>query len=417
MPPALASVLDLPADHPFPRQNLPYGVFRPTPHAAPRVGVAVGAGVLDLAVLEAAGFFAHPALEAARPFRAPTLNAFMALTPEAWDAARTTLLDLVRPGSPLDRAASLWKAAYHLRSDVTLCLPATVGDYTDFYASREHATNVGTLFRGPERALQPNWLHLPVGYHGRASSVVVSGTPIRRPRGQVLVDDAPAFRPSERLDYELEMGVFVGGGNALGAPVPVETAHRHVFGFVLLNDWSARDVQRWEYVPLGPFLGKNFATTISPWVVPAAALAPCRVPGPHQDPAPLPYLAAPEPRGLDVHLEVVLRPAGSTDEVVLSRSNARHLYWSPEQMIAHHTVGGCNLRPGDLLGTGTISAPEGVGSLLEQTENGRCPLSLPDGTTRTFLADGDEVILRGWGQGPGYRVGLGEARGRILPAP
>jgi fumarylacetoacetase len=304
-------------------------------------------------------------------------------------------------------------------------LPARIGDYTDFYSSRQHATNVGVMFRGADNALMPNWLHLPVGYHGRASSVVVSGTGVVRPNGQTRPDDdaPPIFGPTRQLDIELELGVFVGPGNVLGEPVPVDDAADHVFGYVLVNDWSARDVQKWEYVPLGPFLAKSFCTSVSPWVVPAAALDPFRVTGePQADPAPLPYLQQAEPRALDVALDVLLetdgmRRAGHAPAVV-ARSNARNLYWSAEQQIAHHTVAGCNLRPGDLLASGTISgeAEDSYGSFLELTWRGTKPLALPSGEERRFLEDGDRVVLRGVAEQDGRRISLGEVEGTIRPA-
>jgi fumarylacetoacetase len=299
-------------------------------------------------------------------------------------------------------------------------LPAEIGDYTDFYASREHATNVGVMMRGPENALMPNWLHLPVAYHGRASSVVVSDTPIRRPRGQVKPDNAdrPVFGPSRSLDFELEMGFFVGPGNALGQPIPIAQAADHIFGMVLVNDWSARDIQKWEYQPLGPFLAKNFATSISPWVVTLEALEPFRVAGPAQDPPPLAYLHTSGDWSYDIQLEVWLQGSGMAKPERICRSNSNHLYWNVCQQLAHHTVNGCNLRPGDLLATGTISGPtpDSYGSMLELAWMGTRPLRFANGETRIFLQDGDRVTMTGWCEGPGYRIGFGEVRGEILPA-
>jgi fumarylacetoacetase len=301
-----------------------------------------------------------------------------------------------------------------------MLLPADVGDYTDFYSSREHASNVGTMLRGPDKALMPNWLHLPVAYHGRASSVVVSGTDVRRPRGQYKpeADPAPTFGPSRSLDFELEVAAFVGPGNELGRPVPLGEADEHLFGLVLLNDWSARDVQAWEYVPLGPFLAKNFATSISPWVVPLEALAPFRTAGPVQDPEPLPYLRSTGERTYDIHLEVTLQSGRMAEPQRVCASNFKYLYWDLRQQLAHHTVNGCNLRPGDLLASGTISGPEpgSYGSMLELTWRGTRPLALPGGEERRFLQDGDRVTFTGWCQGAGYRVGFGEVTGRVLPA-
>ena len=303
-------------------------------------------------------------------------------------------------------------------------LPAEIGDYTDFYSSRQHATNVGTMFRGPENALMPNWLHLPVGYHGRASSVVLSGTEVVRPKGQQKPDDgAPVFGPSKLLDIELELGFFVGPGNELGSPIPIEDAREHIFGFVLVNDWSARDIQKWEYVPLGPFLGKSFATSISPWVVPTAALDPFRVAGEAQDasagnPEPLPYLRQSGERSLDIELAVKLKTAQMDEAETVARSNARYLYWSPEQQLAHHTVNGCNARPGDLMASGTISGEteDSYGSFLELTWRGTRPIQLPSGETRTFLADGDSVVLAGEAVRDGVRISFGEVEGTIAPA-
>jgi fumarylacetoacetase len=299
-------------------------------------------------------------------------------------------------------------------------LPVAVGDYTDFYSSKQHATNVGSIFRDKNNPLLPNWLHLPVAYHGRASSLVVSGTPIRRPYGQIKLpgEPAPRFGPSGELDFELEVGYFIGKGNALGEPIPIRDAHQHLFGFVLVNDWSARDVQRWEYVPLGPFLAKNFSTSISPWVVPSAALQPFRVPGPKQDPTPLPYLSCTEDAAYDINLEVKLQTGAMTEACIVSRTNFKEMYWSTSQQVAHHTVTGCNLRIGDLLASGTLSGNEkgSYGSLLELTWAGQAPLQLPNGEQRSFLEDGDTVILTGYAQGDGYRIGLGEVRGTILPA-
>jgi len=298
-------------------------------------------------------------------------------------------------------------------------LPAVVGDYTDFYSSREHATNVGTMFRGAENALMENWLHLPVGYHGRSSSLLVSGRPVRRPHGQLKPDDGPPIHAASKLlDFELEMGFFVGPGNDLGTSISTRDAADHIFGMVLVNDWSARDIQKWEYVPLGPFLGKSFATTLSPWVVTLEALEPFRVEGPVQDPPPLDYLRSPGPSAFDIQLEVGIRPPRAESVDIVCRSNMKYLYWSMYQQLAHHTVNGCNARPGDLMASGTISGPEpeSYGSMLELSWRGTRPLTLSDGTERRFIQDGDSVVMRGWAQGAGYRVGFGRAEGTVLPA-
>lgn len=417
----LTSFVPVDADSHFPLQNLPYGVFSPADGGPPRCGVRLGEHVVDLAGLQAAGLLGVSGLPAG-VFGATVLNGFMALPGAVRRATRARLSELLRAdvATLRDEAALRARVVLPLGS-VVLHLPVRIGDYTDFYSSRDHATNVGVMFRGPENALMPNWLHLPVGYHGRASSVVVSGTPVRRPRGQMLPAGAtqPVFGPCRLLDFELEMGFFVAGpGNALGEPIAVTAADDHIFGLVLVNDWSARDIQAWEYQPLGPFNAKNFATSISPWVVPYEALQPFRLPPPIQDPEPLPYLRGAGLGGYDIRLEVTLQPAGGRPQTIC-RSNTKHLYWTMQQQLAHHTVTGCNLRSGDLLASGTISGPEKAswGSLLELTWRGRDPIALAGGGERTFLADGDQVAITGWCQGEGYRVGFGEVVGEVLPAP
>lgn len=421
----MIAFLDLPADSGFGLHNLPYGVFSTADDPAKRVGVRLGDRVVDLAYLETHGLIAVPGAGRAPVFHG-TLNAFMALGRDAWDSVRGRLQDLLRADGPDDfRASETHRSAgMHALSDVTMHLPAEIGDYTDFYSSRQHATNVGTMFRGPENALMPNWLHLPVGYHGRASSVVVSGTEVVRPKGQQKPEDAdPVFGPSKLLDIELELGFFVGPGNELGTPISIDDARDHIFGFVLVNDWSARDIQKWEYVPLGPFLGKSFATSISPWVVPTAALDPFRVAGEPQDasagnPDPLPYLRQSGERSLDIELAVKLKTAQMDEAETVARSNAKYLYWSPEQQLAHHTVNGCNARPGDLMASGTISGEteDSYGSFLELTWRGSRPIELPSGETRTFLADGDSVVLAGVAVRDGVRISFGEVEGTIAPA-
>ena len=401
----------------FSLQNLPYGVFS-TADRAPRAGVAIGAMVLDLAVLDEAGLL--PAATRGT-FAGGTLNRFMALGQPVWRETRARLMALLSEGdTTLAGNASLRERALVPMRDVTLHLPIDIPGYTDFYSSREHATNVGSMFRDPENALLPNWLEIPIGYNGRASSVVVSGTRLHRPNGQIkLPNEArPLFGPCRKLDYELEMGFIVGTPSALGEPVSVADAPAHMFGMVLLNDWSARDIQQWEYVPLGPFNSKSFGTSISPWVVTMEALAPFRRDNPVQSPEPLSYLRQQERNAYDIVLEVSLRPAGAADATTVCRTNFRAMYWTMAQQLAHHTVSGCNVRVGDLMGSGTISGttPDAFGSLLETTRNGAEPLTLADGTRRGFLEDGDEVAMTGWCQGDGYRVGFGEVVGRILPA-
>jgi len=414
--PNLQSFVDVPTGSDFPIHNLPYGVFRPSAGTQPRIGVAIGSEVLDLSVLADRGLLAGTA------FREPTLNAFMALGRPAWREARQSLTRLLRHDEPTLRDDSgLRDAAFHSMASVEMLLPAAIGDYTDFYSSREHATNVGTMFRGPDNALQENWLHLPVGYHGRSSSVVVSGTDVRRPKGQTKADDAdsPSFGPSRLMDFELEMGFFVGPGNALGEPIPIDEASEHIFGMVLVNDWSARDIQKWEYVPLGPFLGKNFGTSISPWVVTMEALEPFRCAGPAQDdPEPLDYLKNPGDCAYDIPLEVLLQSEHMDAPETIATSNFKYMYWSICQQLAHHTVNGCNAQPGDLLGSGTISGPDKHerGSMLELSWRGTETVELANGETRKFLADGDTVIMRGHCEVAGIRIGFGEVSGKLMPA-
>ena len=419
---SLRSFVDVPAASHFPIHNLPFGVFRPSAGLAPRIGVAIGDAVLDLSILADRGLLNGRKLRNGDAFRQPNLNAFMALGRSAWREARSRLTQLLRADEPTLRDdAGVRKAAFHRRSKVEMLLPASIGDYTDFYSSREHATNVGVMFRGPDNALQPNWLHLPVGYHGRSSSVVVSGTDVRRPMGQAKADDAdrPSLGPSRLMDFELEMGFFVGPGNTLGEPIPIADTMEHIFGMVLVNDWSARDIQKWEYVPLGPFLGKNFGTSISPWIVTMDALEPFRCAGPAQDdPEPLDYLRNPGPCAYDIHLEVALQSEMMTQPATIATSNFKYMYWSICQQLAHHTVNGCNARPGDLYGSGTISGPEKHerGSMLELSWRGTETIELPNGEERKFLADGDTVTMTGWCEREGVKVGFGEVKGTLLPA-
>ncbi len=405
----------------FPIQNLPYGVFRRTnPTDTPRIGVAIGDEVLDLGE-------SNSLLKVDRQTRAaigaPRLNQLMALSLDQRRNLRHAISQLLRADAPGRDSAVL-----HQQADCEMLLPATIGDYTDFYASIHHATNVGQMLR-PDNPLFPNYKYIPIGYHGRASSIVVSGTNVRRPQGQTRDDAAkpPVFGPTRRLDYELELGFFIGRGNELSHAVPVSQASGHLFGMCLLNDWSARDIQAWEYQPLGPFLAKNFASTISPWVVTLEALAPFRAPAftrAEGDPSPLPYLhdsADQQSGAIDVALEVwlssrAMREAGQ-EPVRLSRSRAADLYWTPAQFVAHHTSGGCNLNPGDLLGSGTVSGPtrDARGCLLELTWRGSEPVQLPTGEKRAFLEDGDEVILRAACERDGFaRIGFGECRGIVV---
>ncbi|XP_034773140.2 fumarylacetoacetase-like [Acipenser ruthenus] len=404
----------------FPIHNLPYGIFSTPDNPRRRIGVAIGDQILDLGVIKP--LFSGPVLSKHQDvFDQPTLNAFMGLGHEAWKEARTVLQKLLSANeTTLQEDVGLRSRAFVHQSLAEMHLPAEIGDYTDFYSSREHATNVGIMFRGKENALMPNWLHLPVGYHGRASSVVVSGTPLRRPMGQIRPDETkpPVYGSCKLLDIELEMAFFVGPGNKLGEPIPIHKAHEHIFGMVLMNDWSARDIQKWEYVPLGPFLGKSFGTTISPWVVPMEALMPFAQPNSVQDPKPLPYLCHDDPYTFDINLFVSVKGETMKEPSTISKSNFKYMYWTMKQQLAHHTVSGCNVRPGDLLASGTISGPdaESFGSMLELSWKGTKTIDLGDGQTRKFLQDGDEVIMTGYCQGKGYRVGFGQCRGKVLPA-
>ena len=417
--PALRSWIAVAPDCDFSIQNLPLGVFR-RPGESSHSGVAIGEHILDLTILESHGFFNGPVMRHHRVFAGPVLNAFLALGKSAWREARATISNLLRAGeTTLRDNAGLRERVLLPMKDVEMRLPVEIGDYTDFYSSREHATNVGTMLRGADKALQPNWLHLPVAYHGRASSVVISGTDLHRPLGQMKPDSAekPLFGPSRSVDFELEMGAIVGPGNALGEPIPVGEAMDHIFGMVLVNDWSARDIQGWEYIPLGPFLAKNFGTSMSPWVVPLEALESFRTTGPKQDPQPFGYLQTTRRSTYDIHLEVLLQGEKMEKPQSVCLSNFKYLYWSLAQQVAHHTINGCNLKPGDLLASGTISGstPDSYGSMLELAWRGTKPITLTSGETRSFLQDGDRVTMRGWCQGDGYRVGFGEVTGRILP--
>ena len=387
---------------PFPIQNLPYGVFSPS-GGEPRCGVAIGSHVLDLS--------AAP-VPHADSFAAPSLNAFLSLGRTAWSAVRTSVTDLLAD----EQHRGVVEPHLHLLEDVALHLPIEVADYVDFYSSEHHAMNVGAIFRPDSPALPPNWKHLPIGYHGRAGTLVVSGTDVVRPSGQRKPPDAdvPTFGPSSRLDIEAEVAFVVGTPSALGEPVPAAAFRDHVFGVALLNDWSARDIQAWEYQPLGPFLGKSFATSLSAWIVPLDALEAARIALPQQDPAVLPYLADEDPWTLDLALEVRLNGE------VVSRPPFASMYWSPGQQLAHMTVNGASLRTGDVFASGTVSGPEvgQRGSFLELSWGGREPMSLPSGRELAFLDDGDEVTLTGWARGAdGVRIGLGPVTGRIHPAP
>ncbi len=398
-------------DTDFPLNNLPCGVFS-VGDQEPRCGMAIGDFILDLAALEEEGIigFAEGPL-----FDVPFWNEVMEAGPEVWADLRASVTALLAEGS---RARAQVEPHLVPRAGARLHMPFLVAEYTDFYAGRHHATNVGTMFRGAENALPPNWLHIPIGYNGRASSVVVSGTEVRRPWGQVKSPDheVPAFQPSRRFDIELEMGAVVGHASTHGHPVTVAEADAMIFGYVLLNDWSARDIQAWEYQPLGPFQAKATATTISPWVVMKAALEPFRVSTPARDKPLLPYLAEPKPMLYDIALEIGLTPEGG-EETILARTNYAEMYYSAPQQLAHHTTSGCAMTVGDLLGSGTISGPtkDSRGSLLELSWGGKEPITIKGGT-RTFIEDNDTLVLRGAAQGDGYRIGFGDCAGKVTPA-
>jgi len=413
----------------YPIQLLPWGAFhRQGSLEEPRLGVPIGDRMLELRKIVEAGIMRGIDPTLGEALCASTLNPLLELGRDAWRAARRAISEILREDCPLLRDSNRWrKRAMVPLEDVVLDLPVRIGSYTDFYASINHATNVGAMFR-PDQPLMPNWKHLPVGYHGRASSIVVSGTQIRRPMGQSVAKEgaAPTFGPSKALDYELELGVIVGPGNAMGKRIPIAEAREHIFGIVLVNDWSARDVQRWEYQPLGPFNGKNFATSVSPLVIPLEALEPFETAAPKRpkgDPKPLEYLQWKEDFGLDITLEVLISSATMREKgmepMEVASTSAEELYWTFAQMIAHHTSTGCNLQAGDLIASGTISGGKiaETGSLLERTKRGEKPIKLPDGSSRAFLEDGDEVILRASCAKRGARsLNLGECRGIVLPA-
>jgi fumarylacetoacetase len=414
--PRLKSWVSIPAGSDFPIQNLPFGIFL-RKNSSPVAGVAIGADILDLAYLNTNGYF-HSQHLPADIFIQPTLNEFLGLGRKKIREVRERVSELLRDSNnELDadaRAAALVPAR-----EVQMLLPVKVANYTDFYSSEEHATNVGSMFRDPKNALLPNWKHLPIGYHGRASSIVVTGTNITRPKGQIKPPDSdlPVFCPTRKLDFELEVAFVTCGETALGSAIHTADAEEYIAGLVLLNDWSARDIQQWEYVPLGPFLAKNFGTTISPWIVTMDALEPFRAKGPGQNPHVLPYLAYEGEKNFDILLEVLMQ-AGKAEPATVCRTNFKYMYWNMSQQLAHHTVNGCNVQVGDLYASGTISGPSpgSYGSLLELTWNGQKPLHLPDGVQRTFIEDHDTVIMRGYAEKNGVRIGFGECRGMIQPA-
>ncbi len=415
--PQLKSWVKVTPDSDFPIQNLPFGIFR-IKNKNPRVGVAIGKQIIDLSRLCKNGFLKDCGIKK-NVFRSSSLNSLLSLGKLVGRNVRERVSELLRSDNPELREYSKMDKMFVRQKKVEMLIPVKARDYTDFYSSIEHATNVGTMFRDPENALLPNWRHLPVGYHGRAGSIVVSGTPVQRPLGQTKAPEAatPSFGPSKRLDFELEMAFVTCGKTNLGESISIQDTDDFIFGFMLFNDWSARDMQTWEYVPLGPFLAKNFASSVSPWVVTMDALEPFKVPGPKQEPEVLPYLRFAGERNYDIDLEVSITPEAG-EENVISRSNFRYMYWNVAQQLAHHTVNGCNINPGDIYASGTISGhdPSSYGSMLELAWKGTKPIQLSDGSQRTFINDGDTVIMRGNASNNGVRIGFGKVISQVLPA-
>jgi fumarylacetoacetase len=416
--PKLKSWVEVKPGSDFPIQNLPFGIFKTGDRGA-RAGVAIGAYIIDIAELAKAGLLDTIKFDK-KVLEQKTLNEFIALGKPITNAVRERLSDLMNAeNAELKNNTELQKRVLVKQNDAQMLLPVHVPNYTDFYSSREHATNVGTMFRDPKNALLPNWLHLPVGYHGRASSIVVSGTSIHRPKGQTKADDAenPVFGPSKLLDFELEIAFIVSKETELGTSVSTKDAEDHIFGLVLFNDWSARDLQKWEYVPLGPFLAKNFGSISSPWIVTLEALEPFKIESPKQEPAVLPYLQFEGQKNYDIHLQVDIMTGTGVCKTV-SNSNFKYMYWNMCQQLAHHTVNGCNIQVGDMYASGTISGPtpDSYGSMLEISWQGKNPVSMPDGTERRFIQDNDTVVMKGYCEKDGVHIGFGECSGKILPA-
>lgn len=414
----MKSWVQIPKDSDFSIYNLPFGIFQ-TKRISPRAGIAIGDKIVDLAVLHEEGFFSDMTQMSHGVFQKDTLNDFIALGKATTKRVREKVQELLKEENGALRDHQSRGKAIVSRSEAQMLLPVKIGDYTDFYSSLEHATNVGKMFRDPENALLPNWKHLPVGYHGRASSIVPSGTPIIRPKGQFKDPDMekPEFGPSKRLDFELEMAFIIGKPTKMGDSVSTEDAEDYIFGMVLFNDWSARDIQAWEYVPLGPFLGKNFASSISPWIVTLEALETFRLAGPKQEPEVLPYLQYKTDHAFDIKLEVLIQPEGLKATKVCS-SNFKYMYWNIAQQLAHHTINGCNINVGDMMASGTISGPteDSFGSMLELSWKGTKPVLLEEGGERKFIQDGDSVIMKGYAEKNGIRIGFGEVEGKVLPA-
>jgi len=417
--PTITSWVEIPPQSDFPIQNLPFGIFKTTDRS-PRAGVAIGHFIIDLHELAQQGYLDKIDSTTTSLFSQPYLNSFFSGGRSAVRKIRERLSEILRHDNPelRDHTANRKKILVPLH-DATLCMPIKIGNYTDFYSSIEHASNVGKLFRDPQNPLLPNWKHMPIAYHGRASSIILSGTPIHRPKGQTKTDGQvnPVFGPTKALDFELEMAFVIGKPSTLGHSISVQEAEEHIIGFMLFNDWSARDIQRWEYVPLGPFLGKNFGSSISAWIVTLDALEPYRIEGPQQDIPILPYLQVNGKNNFDIQLEVIIQPKEGK-EVSICQTNFKNIYWSIHQQLAHHTINGCNVDTGDVMASGTISGSDekSYGSMLELTWNGKKPLSMPDGTERKFIQDGDTVIMRGFSTKNGIRIGFGEVRNTILPS-
>ncbi|WP_291136660.1 fumarylacetoacetase [Flavobacterium sp. UBA7663] len=416
--PKRKSWINVPENSDFPIQNIPFGVFI-TKEDVITIGTRIGNCAIDMGALQQLGYFEGIELTDDM-FMQDTLNDFISDGKKTWRLVRNRLAELFDENNPKLRDNNEHREVVIFSvADIEMLLPVQIGDYTDFYSSKEHATNVGKMFRDPENALLPNWLHIPVGYHGRSSTIVPSGIPVHRPYGQTLPngETTPVFGPSRLVDFELETAFITTDANLMGEPIPVEEAEEHIFGMVLFNDWSARDIQKWEYVPLGPFLAKNFASSISPWIVTMDALEPFRVKGPEQSPEPLPYLQQKGAKAFDINLEVAIQPENAV-ETVVSRSNFKYMYWSMAQQLAHHTINGCRVNSGDMMGSGTISGPteDSFGSMLELSWGGQKPLKMNDGSERKFINDNDTVIIRGFCQKDNLRIGFGEVSSKLLPA-
>ena len=411
------SWINVPEKSDFPIQNIPFGVFI-TKDDVITIGTRIGNCAIDMGALQQLNYFEGIELTDDM-FMQDTLNDFISDGKKTWRLVRNRLAELFDETNPILRDNKEHRdiVIFDVK-DIEMQLPVLIGDYTDFYSSKEHATNVGKMFRDPENALLPNWLYIPVGYHGRSSTIIPSGIPVNRPMGQTLPngEKTPVFGPSRSVDFELETAFITTDANIMGENIPINEAEDYIFGMVLMNDWSARDIQKWEYVPLGPFLSKNFATSISPWIITMDALEPFRTKGPKQDPAPFPYLQQKGKHNFDIHLEVAIQPE-KADETIVSRSNFKYMYWSMSQQLAHHTSNGCRVNSGDMMGSGTISGPtpDSYGSMLELSWGGKNPIQLNDGTERKFLNDGDTVIMRGFCKNNGIRIGFGEVSSKLLP--